>query len=103
MTTTWTHKDHGYSGYSPTTEATVLDALRRHGHAILGDHGGWNHHVAGIGGGHDDALFAEAGISQVAWEESPEGLDFVGIRGRGQRASHEVAMARVLDRRVNGR
>ena len=67
------HADNaGLSGIGPGTAGLFADAIARHGHAITDVSGSRpaNHHVIGCGIGHDDAQFAEAGISMAAYYES---------------------------------
>lgn len=60
----------GYSGSFDMTEVW-LGTLYKTGAAIARTgETPWNHRVSGVGGGHDDAEFAERGRSQVAWAEN---------------------------------
>jgi hypothetical protein len=63
-----------FSGTGPGSVGLFTDAISRHGHAILDSAGSrpWHHHVAGCGVGHDDAQFAESGVSMAAYYESGE-------------------------------
>lgn len=73
IVTVWTWHSGGLGGISPGTDRHFVDAVARHGHAIttVGSKD-WNHHVAGIGVGHDDAAFSEGGVSQAVYGENGE-------------------------------
>lgn len=60
----------GRSGYD--NEGEWVRTLRRDGAVIVIDdnHRPWNHHVIGVGVGHDDADFAETGRSYAAYLEN---------------------------------
>jgi len=72
----------GRSGISPfepdTPEAVAqfVHTIKRYGAAIVTDNRTWrpvNHHVIGVGGGHDDADWCESRFlegSQEAWREN---------------------------------
>ena len=66
----------GISPFAPDSDRTVAQFVR-----ILDEAGAtvvtdsrtsrpWNHHVIGVGGGHQDADFAERGRSFCAWVEN---------------------------------
>ena len=63
-----------FSGIGPGTVREFSRAISRYGHAITqcSLDRPWNHHVAGVGVGHDDAEFAESGTSHAAYLESGE-------------------------------
>lgn len=71
--TVWSHHGGSFGGISPGNEREFVDSIKRHGHAIVTDSRHYrpsNHYIAGVGVGHDDAMFAEAGTSQAAYYES---------------------------------
>lgn len=77
----WYEARGGISPFDPDSETTVREFVRtieRYGAAILVDSrtiGPWNHHVAGIGAGHDDADWCESRFqegSHAAWIENGE-------------------------------
>jgi hypothetical protein len=73
--TIWTHHGGSFGGISPSGEREFVDAIERHGHAIVRDSSHRepvNHRIAGVGLGHDDALFCEAGTSHAAFVENGE-------------------------------
>src|SRR5687767_8571521 len=82
LTLSRANRSHGVSGMSPYTpgDADTAEAFRQHlyryGHVIVTDSlrvRPINHRVAGVGGGHDDATWAECRFqagSRVAWEEN---------------------------------
>ena len=92
--TVWSDHDGLFSGVGCNRlDDQVKEFARnvdRDGHAITSvGTGPWNHHVIGVGVGHDDAEFAERGRSMAAYYENerPEGpwwdnLDgLFGLRG----------------------
>jgi hypothetical protein len=64
------------SGLSPAGPQEWVDQIQRVGHAIteVGQRPS-NHHVIGVGVGHNDAAFAEAGRSMAAYYENEGGID----------------------------
>jgi hypothetical protein len=107
--------DSGWSGIGPYATEEATQVLRQRGHMIIysGDRPS-NHHIIGIGLGHDDAEFAEAGRSYAAWCENGDAVDgrwweehlFLYERGRHTgpadrhfRYSEQVAAARTALRR----
>lgn len=74
IVTVWSYsEDGGLGGISPADTSHYLRDLERRGHAIttVGMTPS-NHHVIGVGVGHDDAEFAEAGRSMAAYYENGE-------------------------------
>ena len=63
-----------YSGSSPGTVGQFAYDLARRGHVVTQCrcHVPTNHRVIGAGVGHDDAQFAESGVSMGAYYESGE-------------------------------
>lgn len=87
IVTVWSYaEDGGLSGISPADPSHYVRDLDRRGHAIttVGSRPS-NHHVIGVGMGHDDAEFAEAGRSMAAYYENGE-----AYRGRWWEDDHPV-------------
>lgn len=60
--TVWTHHDESFGGISPVDDREFVRAINTHGHAVVTDSRHirpMNHHVVGVGVGHDDAMFCE--------------------------------------------
>lgn len=67
-----------HSGDEDRTIAELVRSLERHGHATTeGSIASRpsNHHIIGLGVGHDDAEFAEVGRSMAAYYENGDALD----------------------------
>ena len=72
--------DTHFSGISHSGDMVkeVVRDLVQYGHVVVEtDSTGrsWNHHVIGVGVGHDDAHFAEVGSSMAAYYENGESWD----------------------------
>lgn len=82
IVTVWSYIDPktdnaGPSGWSPADADRFVYDLELSGHAITTDsryERPWNHHMIGVGVGHDDAIFAETGgrVSMAAYYENGE-------------------------------
>ena len=74
------HNEHGnWSGVSGMVDpvARFVEEIERKGHATVEPIAfakPWNHRVAGVGVGHNDAEFAETGRSMAAYYENGESI-----------------------------
>lgn len=75
MVIVWTYHEGSFGGISPANDREWTRAVARDGHAITTDSSHrtiTNHRIAGVGIGHDDASFCEAGTSEAAYVENGE-------------------------------